>query len=320
MKSMNLLAKSGRFVLCAVLFGTLFSACRTVPVSGRRSLNLVSESEIIQSSKAQYVSYVAQMPHSDDPVKVQRVERVCRNIANAATQYLNTNGMQSLAQQMEWQFTLIADRRINAFCMPGGKIVIYTGILALCDTDAELATVVSHEVSHAIAQHSNERLSTEILRRMGAQLLGQAVGSSSALTQTVIQQAYGLGSQVLISLPYSRTQEHEADQMGLVFMAMAGYNPQEATSFWQKMAQQGVSSTPELLSTHPSDQKRIQKIGEYMPKALPYYETYKKNNPEKNNTQVGEQKAGEKKAGSASSTTKNTAQKKKTTAKKQPKK
>ena len=268
-------------LLGVLLSSTLLYACRTVPISGRRSLSLVNETEIIESSKAQYVSYVTQMPHSNDPIKVKRVEKVCRDIAQVATQYLNNNGMETLARQMDWQFTVIADRRINAFCMPGGKIVIYTGILPLCATDAELATVVSHEVSHAIAQHSNERLSTEILRRMGGQLLGQAVGSSSALTKTVIQQAYGLGSQVLISLPYSRTQEHEADQIGLVFMAMAGYNPEEAVSFWRKMSQQGGSSTPELLSTHPSDEKRIQKIQEYMPKALTYYETYKKNNPPK---------------------------------------
>lgn len=288
----------------------LLSSCSTVPVSGRRSLNLVDEAQIIQSSAEQYAAYIQQMPHSDDPEKIARVERVCRNVAQAATEYLNANNMSGLAKQMNWQFTLIADRRVNAFCMPGGKIVIYTGILPLCSTDAELATVVSHEVSHAIARHSNERLSNEIVRQMGAQLLGQAVGNKSAITRTVIQQAYGLGSQVLVSLPYSRSHEHEADQIGLTFMAMAGYNPQEAVSFWQKMAQQGSSTTPELLSTHPNDQKRIQKINEYMPKALPLYEQFLEKNKPTPAPEASSKQEPKKDSKKASSTKKSSSKKK----------
>lgn len=261
-------------LLLSLAFPLLWVACGTVPISGRKSLNLVPESQIIAQSAAQYTEYVRQMPHSDDPKQVERVREVCQRIADAATSYLRKNNLNDLAQQMKWEFTVIADRRVNAFCMPGGKIVIYTGILPLCATDDELATVVSHEVSHAIARHSNERLSTEILRQMGGRVLVSAVGSTSAITNTVIQQAYGLGSQVLVSLPYSRKQEHEADQIGLVFMAMAGYNPEQAISFWKKMAQQGGGSTSELLSTHPSDANRIKAIGEYLPKALPYYQEY----------------------------------------------
>lgn len=261
-------------LLLSLAFPLLWVACGTVPISGRKSLNLVPESQIIAQSAAQYTEYVRQMPHSDDPKQVERVRVVCQRVADAATSYLHKNNLNDLAQQMKWEFTVIADRRVNAFCMPGGKIVIYTGILPLCATDDELATVVSHEVSHAIARHSNERLSTEILRQMGGRVLVSAVGSTSAITNTVIQQAYGLGSQVLVSLPYSRKQEHEADQIGLVFMAMAGYNPEQAISFWKKMAQQGGGSTSELLSTHPSDANRIKAIGEYLPKALPYYQEY----------------------------------------------
>ena len=257
-------------LLLSLAFPLLWVACGTVPISGRKSLNLVPESQIIAQSAAQYTEYVRQMPHSDDPKQVERVREVCQRVADAATSYLRKNNLNDLAQQMKWEFTVIADRRV----MPGGKIVIYTGILPLCATDAELATVVSHEVSHAIARHSNERLSTEILRQMGGRVLVSAVGSTSAITNTVIQQAYGLGSQVLVSLPYSRKQEHEADQIGLVFMAMAGYNPEQAISFWKKMAQQGGGSTSELLSTHPSDANRIKAIGEYLPKALPYYQEY----------------------------------------------
>ncbi len=287
------LHQSLKGLLVATALPLLLVACGTVPISGRKSLNLVPESQIIQQSALQYTEYVRQMPHSDDPKKIERVETVCKRIAKAATVYLQQNNLSDLANQMKWEFTLIADRRVNAFCMPGGKIVIYTGILPLCATDDELATVVSHEVSHAIARHSNERLSTEILRHMGGRILVSAVGSTSAITNTVIQQAYGLGSQVLVSLPYSRKQEHEADQIGLVFMAMAGYNPEQAISFWQKMSQQGGSSQSELLSTHPSDANRIKAIGEYLPKAIPYYQAY-----------VAQQKAAQAAASEANKETK----------------
>lgn len=252
----------------AIMLFSLIS-CRSVPISGRRQLNLIPESTIAQQSVAQYRQFVSQMPHSKDTKKSARVDRVCRRIAQAADTFLAKNKINDEA--MNWEFTLIADRRVNAFCMPGGKIVIFTGILPLCQTDDELATVISHEVSHAIARHSNERLSHEVLRRMGGNLLARATASQGAILQTVITQAYGLGSQVAISLPYSRSHEYEADQMGLVFMALAGYNPTSAISFWKKMAQQGSSSTPEFLSTHPSDENRIKRIEEYLPKALTYY-------------------------------------------------
>lgn len=247
----------------------MLSACRSVPISGRKQLNLVPESSITAQSIAQYRAFVTQMPHSTDKGKEERVERVCKNIARAADQFLAQNNITD--NPMQWEFTLIADRRVNAFCMPGGKIVIFTGILPLCQTDDELATVISHEVSHAIARHSNERLSVEMLRRMGGNILSRATSQKSILLRTVINQAYGLGSQVAISLPYSRSHEYEADKMGLVFMALAGYNPQSAISFWKKMAQQGSSSTPEFMSTHPSDTNRIKQIEAYLPKALQYY-------------------------------------------------
>lgn len=249
----------------------LLSACRSVPISGRKQLNLVPESAITEQSVAQYRQFVAQMPTSKDAQKSARVAKVCRRIAAAADKFLAANNIKD--EKMNWEFTLIADRRVNAFCMPGGKIVIFTGILPLCKTDDELATVISHEISHAIARHSNERLSHEVLRRMGGNLLARATASKGAVLQTVINQAYGLGSQVAISLPYSRSHEYEADQMGLVFMAMAGYNPEAAISFWTKMAQQGSSSTPEFLSTHPSDENRIKRIQAYLPEAQKYYTT-----------------------------------------------
>lgn len=258
--------------LVTVLFLLLMLvACRSVPVSGRQQLVLVDEATIVQQSLVSYRSFVSQMPKSTDKKKIDRVMRVCKRIANATDNYIEANKIAD--SKMAWEFTLIADRRVNAFCMPGGKIVIYTGILPLCETDAELATVISHEVSHAIARHSNERLSHEVLRQMGGSILSRATTRKSAVVRTVINQAYGLGSQVAISLPYSRSHEYEADQMGLTFMALAGYDPRAAISFWRKMAQQSSGSTPEFLSTHPSDTNRIKNIEKYLPEAIALYES-----------------------------------------------
>ncbi len=260
-------------LLGSILVASVFVACRSVPISGRKQLNLVPESTITEQSVAQYREFVNQMPHSNDAKSNARVEDVCKRIAMAADKFLAENNITD--QQMQWEFTLIADRRVNAFCMPGGKIVIFTGILPLCKTDDELATVVSHEVSHAIARHSNERLSHEVLRQLGGNILSIVSSRQNAVVRTVINQAYGLGSQVAVILPYSRQHEVEADQMGLAFMAMAGYNPEHAITFWQKMAQQGDSSTPEFLSTHPSDETRIEKVKEFLPNAMQYYHPVK---------------------------------------------
>lgn len=256
-------------VLSVPLASTSFSSCRTVPITGRKQLVLASESAIVNESSLQYQQFVKEMPHCTDAAKVERVNRVCRRIADAADAYLREHNMDD--NLMNWQFTLIADRRVNAFCMPGGKIVIFTGILPLCQTDAELATVISHEVSHAIARHSNERISQEMLRRMGGMALSLSLPKMRYSTRRAIIDLYGLGSTLLVSLPYSRSHEYEADEMGLVFMAMAGYDPRAAVSFWKKMSEQGGKNPPEFLSTHPSDVNRIANIEKFMPTALKYY-------------------------------------------------
>lgn len=252
------------------------SSCGVVPVSGRRQLSLVPENQIIAESSLQYSKFVSQMPHSNDKKATDRVLRVCNNIANAADHYLRTHNATKLAQQMKWEVNLIADRRLNAFCMPGGKIVVYTGILPLCKTDAELATVISHEVSHAIARHSSERLSQEILRQIGGQAVGLAFSKESAVVRSVIQQAYGLGSQVAVTLPYSRKHEQEADIIGLTFMALAGYDPAEAVTFWEKMSKASEGQRPpEFLSTHPSEESRIKAIQKALPEAQALYQAQK---------------------------------------------
>lgn len=250
---------------------SLLTTCGVVPISGRRQLNLVPESQIIAQSSLAYSEFVAAAPICRDTKATARVEAICKRITKAADTYLRANGAEQLASQMKWQYVLVSDRRANAFCMPGGKIAVFTGILKLCDSDDELATVISHEVSHAIARHSNERLSGEILRQLGGQILSAATGNQSSITRQVINQAYGLGSQVAFSLPYSRAHETEADKIGLVFMALAGYNPHAAVSFWQKMADASGGEPLQLLSTHPSHASRIKNIEAFLPKAMEYY-------------------------------------------------
>ncbi len=271
MKKNYCISRWNLFIIPFILF--FMTACRSVPVSGRRQLLLLPESQIVEESARQYKAFVNEAPKSKDPKKIAFVEKVCKRVASAADRFLAENKISDV--KMNWEFTLISDSRINAFCMPGGKIVIFTGILPLCDTEDELATVVSHEVSHALARHSNERISQEVLRQLGGSVLSLAVSNRGGVTRKVIGQAYGLGSKYLVTLPYSRSHEHEADIMGLTIMSMAGYNPQKAITFWEKMAQKG-SKVPEIMSTHPSDANRIKKIREKIPDVMPIYESNKK--------------------------------------------
>lgn len=253
-----------------VLGAVLLSSCSVVPVTGRRQLSLVPDSEIMQSSLAQYRSFVNKAPHSKDMRCNAMVDRVGKRVAAATDAFLRKTGRAQMANQMQWEFNTIESNQENAFCMPGGKIVVYTGLLKLVGSDDELACVIGHEVSHAVAKHSNERLSQELLRQMGGQVLGAAVASKGALLQQVIGQAYGLGTQLFVALPYGRKQEYEADKMGLVFMTMAGYNPNCAINFWKKMSSKSGGNQNEFLSTHPSDSNRISELEKFMPEAIKY--------------------------------------------------
>ena len=203
--------------------------------------------------------------------------QVGRRLAAATNTFLKQNGYESMLSSLSWEFNVVDSKQVNAFCMPGGKIVVYTGLLNLvgngAHSDDELAAVMGHELSHALAKHANERISNQMLVQAGGQLLGAAVGSRSQMLGSLINQAYGIGAQVGVMLPFGRKQEYEADKMGLVLMAMAGYDPHYAVSFWQKMAQsKGGNQTNELLSTHPSDANRIKAIEESLPTALQYYQ------------------------------------------------
>ena len=199
-----------------------------------------------------------------------------RRLAAATNIYLKQNGYESMLSTLSWEFNVVDSKQVNAFCMPGGKIVVYTGLLNLVGngghSDDELAAVMGHELSHALAKHANERISNQMLMQSGGQLLGATVGSRSGMLSGILKQAYGLGAQVGVLLPFGRKQEYEADKMGLVLMAIAGYDPRYAVNFWQKMAQsKGGGQQSELLSTHPSDANRIKAIEAYLPTALQYY-------------------------------------------------
>lgn len=270
---MNILSRG--CAAAAALF--LFTACSTVPITGRNQFSLVSDGEILSMSATQYRQFISQAQLSRNSSYNARVSQVGRRLAAATNSYLKENGYTDMLSTLSWEFNVVDSKQVNAFCMPGGKIVVYTGLLNLvgngAHSDDELAAVMGHELSHALAKHANERISNQMLVQAGGQLLGAAVGSRSQMLGSLINQAYGIGAQVGVMLPFGRKQEYEADKMGLVLMAMAGYDPRYAVSFWQKMAQsKGGNQTNELLSTHPSDANRIKAIEEYLPSALQYYQ------------------------------------------------
>lgn len=239
--------------------------CSTVPITGRRQLSLVSDQEILSSSLTEYRSFMGKAKVSGNRVQSAQVERVGRRIADATERYLRENGLGKEVSGFAWEFNLVQDKEANAFCMPGGKIVVYTGLMGLVASDDELAVVLGHEVAHAVAKHANERMSQQLLAAAGAQAVGYATKERSAAVQSAAAGVYGLGAQVGALLPFSRKHESEADYMGLILMTIAGYNPDVAVGFWQKMSTGGQSSVPEFMSTHPSDQTRINDIQKNLP-------------------------------------------------------
>ena len=248
----------------------LLSGCGSVPVTGRKQMLLVSDSEVLASSLTQYSEYMKSAPASTNAKGKAMVTRVGKKIAAATEAYLKANGMANEVKNFSWEFNLVKDKQVNAFCMPGGKIVVYEGLLNLVSSDDELAVVVGHEVAHAVAKHSNERISQQLLAQYGAQILGKALSEKSATIQKIGNSVYGLGAQYGVTLPFSRKHESEADYMGLIFMTMAGYNPEVAVTFWQKMSANGGAAVPEFMSTHPSDATRISDIKKFLPELNKY--------------------------------------------------
>lgn len=264
--------KNKKLLLATLSISLLCTGCGTVPITGRKQVLLVSDQEILSASLTQYNSYMNGAAHSTNTTRSSMVTRVGKRIATATEQYLRQNGLESELANFSWEFNLVNDAQINAFCMPGGKIVVYEGLMNLVASEDELAVVIGHEVAHAVAKHSNERMSQQILTQYGAQILSAAVSQKNEMIQSMAGQVYGLGAQYGLALPFSRKHELEADYMGLILMTIAGYNPDVAIHFWQKMSASG-SQTPEFMSTHPSDSKRIKEIENELPKIKKAYQT-----------------------------------------------
>jgi predicted Zn-dependent protease len=246
----------------------LVAACSTNPFTGKKNLNFVSNSEIFPTSFAQYNQFLKENKVVTGTSQAAMVTSVGQKIKAAAEKYLNANGYKGYLDGYAWEYKLVESKDVNAFCMPGGKIVVYTGILPITKDEAGLATVLGHEVAHALANHGAQRMSAETLAQVGASGVSAATSGQSAASQQIFQQAYGLGAQYGAILPFGRGHENEADEIGLTLMAIAGYNPEKALDFWKRMdANSGNSAPPEFLSTHPSGATRISKITGEIPNA-----------------------------------------------------
>ncbi|KAA9332722.1 M48 family metallopeptidase [Adhaeribacter soli] len=256
------------FLACGLFVAV---SCSTVPVTGRKQLDIVPDSQMLSMSFSEYDNFMKTHRLSTDAANTAMVKRVGQRIQQAVETYMAQNNLSSQLSGFQWEFNLVEDKTPNAWCMPGGKVVIYTGILPLTQNETGLAVVMGHEIAHAIAKHGNERMSQGLVQQLGGVALDVALANRPAETRNIFLTSYGVGSQLGL-LKYGRTQESEADRLGLIFMAMAGYDPQQAIPFWERMAaKSGGQAPPEFLSTHPSDETRIRDLRRLMPEAMKYY-------------------------------------------------
>ncbi len=257
-----------------IILGLLgvITACNKVPITGRRQVTIVPESEMMSMSLTSYKDFLSKNPPvPDSDPNAQLVKNVGRKVSQAVVAYMKQEGLSSRLQGYSWEFNLVNNNEVNAWCMSGGKVVVYSGLLPVTQTETALACVMGHEIAHAVARHGGERMSQGLIVEAGGMALQVALAQKPQLTQNILLQSYGVGSQ-LGMLKYSRTHESEADKMGLIFMAMAGYDPSEAVAFWERMSKAGGGKAPlELLSTHPSDATRIADIRKFLPTAMKYY-------------------------------------------------
>lgn len=263
-------------VLILAVFSAVLVSCgttNTVPITGRQQTLMVSDGDILSLSTQQYQEFMKTAKLSTNATNTAMVKRVGQNLANAVTTYLRAAGLSNDLQYYNWQFNLVQDQQVNAWCMPGGLICVYEGILPVTQDEASLAIVLGHEIAHAVARHSAEQMSTQMKQQYGVQTLGALASILGVGSNTVaVGQAIAAQGLNFANLKYSRNHESEADHIGLIFAAMAGYNPQAALTFWQRMASLNQNqNTSEFLSDHPSDATRIQQIQGWMPEALKYY-------------------------------------------------
>jgi predicted Zn-dependent protease len=263
-------------VIIGLILTVFIISCSTVPITGRRQLTLIPDTEMYSMSYQQYDQFLNASNLSKDAQKTKLVKDVGARIQGAVERFMTQYDMGSRLNDYRWEFNLVESEEVNAWCMPGGKVVIYTGILPITKDENGLAVVMGHEIAHAIAEHGNERMSQGLLAQMGAVALSAALDEKPEQTQALWMTAYGVGAQYGALLPFSRKQESESDHLGLIFMAMAGYDPNESVKFWERMsAAKGGQAPPEFLSTHPSDQTRINNLKQLIPDAMTYFEAAK---------------------------------------------
>ena len=222
-------------------------------------------------SNSEYRDFLSKHKIITNTPEAQMVQKVGQNIQHSVEVFFAQNNLSERLKGYQWEFNLVEDKSVNAWCMPGGKVVVYTGILPVAKDDVGLAVVVGHEIAHAVAQHGDERMSQGLLAQMGGVALATALSSKPKETNQLFMAAYGIGTQVGVLMPYGRLQESEADRLGLIFMAMAGYDPRTAIDFWKRMASKQGASLPEFLSTHPADETRIRNLEKLLPEAMRYY-------------------------------------------------
>ncbi|MCH8330363.1 MAG: M48 family metallopeptidase [Bacteroidetes bacterium] len=266
-----------KLLLIAMVAVVLLINCSRVPITGRRQMNMLPESSLIDMSLTNYNEFLSQNKVVKNSADAKMVKKVGVRISKAVERYMKKSGNWKRIKDYKWEFNLINQDVANAWAMPGGKVVFYTGILPFTKTEAGLAVVMGHEIAHAIARHGNERMSQGLLTTLGGIGLAIAVNNKPQETQVLFMAAYGVGAQVGMMLPFSRKHESEADKMGLAFMAMAGYDPEEAPRFWQRMSKGSSKQPAEFLSTHPSNKKRIEDLKRFIPIAKSYKDKYGSN-------------------------------------------
>lgn len=246
-------------------------SCAKVPITGRKQFTAVPSSQLISLSEESYNQVLKENKLSTNQEYISSVRRVGVKISNAVERYMKSEGLGDKIKGYNWEYNVIESKEKNAWCMPGGKIAFYEGIMPVCQNDEGIAVVMAHEVAHAVADHGNERMSQQLVVQLGGMALSEAMANQKETTQQLAFLAFGIGSTVGVILPYSRTHEKEADELGLYFMAMAGYNPAAAPEFWKRMQSHSEGSVPEFLSTHPDPKNRINHLKRIMPKAIEYY-------------------------------------------------
>jgi len=248
-------------------------SCQTVPITGRHQLSLIPAGQVLSMSAGNYRDFLAKNQVIRGTADAEMVQRAGKRIQQAVERYFAEHNLSGQLKGYQWEFNLVDSKEVNAWCMPGGKVVVYTGILPMTRDETGLAVVLGHEIAHAVANHGDERMSQGLLAEMGGVALAEALSTKPKETSDLFIAAYGLGAQVGVLLPFSRLHESEADHLGLIFMAMAGYDPRSAVGFWERMAagKQG-SAPPQILSTHPADATRIKNIQSLLPEAMRYYQ------------------------------------------------